>query len=196
MEDAWGGVDEAGLRAANPVISAILAQQPALCSVLRAPNGSDNGGCTYCAGVRNVFQLAALDGPCVCVFAQHQSEVLESLNSEGETRQWMDAEAAVGCECGWLLRTRQESVTELAPGRMRPSSASTSRTPQLAVALSCAAASTSNTKVVVQSARLSSAFTVDGKPHRHPLETDSAAVLSVAMCGCGWLVWPLCCEPR
>jgi hypothetical protein len=67
MEDAWGGVDEAGLRAANPVISAILAQQPALCSVLRAPNGSDNGGCTYCAGVRNVFQLAALDGPCVCV---------------------------------------------------------------------------------------------------------------------------------
>lgn len=42
------------------------------------------------------------------------------------------------------------------------SGASTSLTPQLAAVLSCMAASTSNSKVVVRSARLSSEFTLDG----------------------------------
>jgi hypothetical protein len=77
----------------------------------------------------------------------------------------MDIEAQVACECGWLLRARQESVTELAL-LYQASVASTSSTPQLAVVLSCAAASTSNTKVVVQSARLSREFTLDGIQHR------------------------------
>lgn len=65
----------------------------------------------------------------------------------------------------WLLRVRPKSVTELG-SPYSASAASTSLTPQLASVLSHPAASTSNTKVVVPSARLSSQFTPDGIQQR------------------------------
>jgi hypothetical protein len=61
------------------------------------------------------------------------------------------------------------------------SAASTSLTPQVALALSACTASTSNTKVVVQSARFSSKFTVDAAGQRLQLEGSQRPE--------GWLVW-------
>jgi hypothetical protein len=113
------------------------------------------------------------------VTARRAPGVLESLNSEGETRQWRMEHSCARVRVA-VEDEEQRSVTEPASD-IGLSAASTSITPQVALALSACMASTSNTKVVVQSARFLSKFTFNTAGQRLALEGTQRPEV--------WLVW-------
>lgn len=106
MEAAWLEPDWPARRAASPVISSIPAQLPRIESEQRQRRLH----MLRCA--RAVFQLAGTNS--IGVIARLSSKVLGSLDSEGETRQWILMHRCVRVRVAveddiW----RHESVTEL-----------------------------------------------------------------------------------